>query len=194
MSKTPAPEKSLLFLNNLAGDDLWEYGHQMLPAYEKHAAPLELLRFKRAARGRYNSDGVYVTSVPYSLTGHGPVQLYGFPFLSIDVDPFDVEYPVPVQGLIITEDMRMFDYFMEQDPNFFNIANPRFSRLAWAEGQSLPTVLAVHHAEDHVGDLERLSRLVGLKVSCPIVWHAGKLDGKFLNQAVHAVFAGLKQV
>src|SRR5215813_12698402 len=112
MPKLPAPEKSVLFLNNLAGDDLWEHSHLMMPEYQKFSAPQEMFKYKNAVRGNYNSEGVYVTSLPYTLSGNGNVQLYGFPFLPIDIDPFDLEYPIPVQGLVITEDMRMFDYFM----------------------------------------------------------------------------------
>ena len=193
MPKLPAAEKAILFLNNLAGDDLWEYGNLMMPEYQKYSAPLEFFKYKGASRSGYNSEGVYITSVPYALNGHGKVQLYGFPFLTIDVEPFDVEYSLPIHGLVVTEDMRMFDYFMEQDPNFFNIANSKFSRLAWAQTQNLPTVLAVHHADGYDGDLEALRRLVGMEIFCPVVWHDGELAAVFLHQAVESILTKVRQ-
>lgn len=194
MSRSSAPEKALLFLNNLAGDDWWENGHLMLPEYEKYAAPLELFRFKRASRRRYTSEGVYGTSVPYTQNGYGKIQLYGFPFLAIDVDPFDIDYPLPIQGLVITEDMRMYDHFMERDPRFFNLTGSQHSRLAWAKSHNLPTLLAVHHAEDHYEDLHALSKLVGMELFCPVVWHAGETNPDFLHLAVEALLSEIKQV
>src|ERR1051325_1663110 len=131
MSKSSTSEKAVLFLNNLAGDDLWEYGHEMLPEYRKTHIPHELFKYKQDSKNVNKSSGVYITSAPYNLKGYGNIQLYGFPFLSIAVDPLDIEYPNPIYGLVVTEDMRMFDYFMEQEPGHINTANPQFSRLAW---------------------------------------------------------------
>lgn len=193
MSRLSAPDKALLFLNNLAGDDLWEHGHLMMPEYEKHAAPLELFRYKNAARRRYNSEGVYGTSVPYILNGYETIQIYGFPFLAIDVDPFDIKYPIPIHGLVITQDMRMYDHFMEQEPGFFDLVGSQDSRLAWAKAQNLPTLLAVHHAEDHRGDTQALSRLVGMDVFCPVVWHDGETNPDFLYLAVETLLSEIKQ-
>lgn len=72
----------------------------------------------------YNSDGVYLTTISTS-----EAQLYGFPLMPIDVNPFDVEYPSPIDGIVITQDMRMLDYFIEQDPGFHHTAKPETSRL-----------------------------------------------------------------
>ena len=96
--------------------------------------------------------------------------------------------------MVVTEDMRMFDYFMEQEPGHINTANPQFSRLAWAKAQNLPTVLAVHHAEGYTGDYGKLSTIVGMEIFCPVIWHDGELDADFLNKAVGAIFSEIKQV
>ena len=194
MPKLSTPEKSILFLNNLAGDDLWEYGHQMMPEYQKYSLPLELGCYKDSVKDEYHSAGIHLTAVEYNLSGYGEIQLYGFPFLPISVDPFDIEYRVPVQGLVITEDMRMFDYFLEEDPHFYNTADPQFSRLAWAKSKNLPTILAIHHAEKHQGDLDKLSRLVGMEVFCPVVWHPGAHNPAFLEKTVEIIFSEIKQI
>lgn len=193
MPKSPTSDKAILFLNNLAGDDLWEYGHALMPEYQKTHIPHELLKYRHGAKNAKKSDGVYITSAPYNLTGYGNIQIYGFPFLSLAVDPFDIEYPDPIQGLVVTEDMRMFDYFMEQESGLLNIANPQFSRLAWAKTQNLPTVLAVHHTEGYVGDLDKLSKMMGMEIFCPVIWHEGELNANFLHKAVEAVFSEIKQ-
>ena len=190
----PTSEKSILFLNNLAGDDLWECGHRMLPGYQKFSMPMEFCKYKDSARHAYNSTGIHITSIPHTLSGYGKIRLYGFPFLSIEVNPADLDYPIPLYGLVVTEDMRMFDYFEEQDPDFFNVADPRFSRLAWARSQNLPTLLAVHHAEDFEGDIESISRLVGMEIFCPVLWHSGEQDADFLNKAVEAIFSEIRQI
>jgi hypothetical protein len=194
MPKSSTSEKAVLFLNNLAGDDLWEYGHEMLPEYQKKHIPHGLFKYKPDLRNDYRSDGVYITSAAYHLKGYGDIQIYGFPFLSLAVDPFDIEYPSPIHGLVITEDMRMFDYFIEQEPGLLNVANPQFSRLAWAKAQNLPTVLAVHHAQGYSGDLNKLSTLVGMEIFCPVIWHDEELNADFLNRTVEAVFSEIKQV
>src|SRR4030095_16031854 len=194
MSKLPTSEKSILFLNNLAGDDLWECGHIMLPEYQKFSMPVEFCKYKASAKHAYHSAGIHLTSVPYNLSGYGKIRIYGFPFLSIDVNPSDVEYPVPIHGLVVTEDMRMFDYFEEQDPGFFNVADPRFSRLAWAKSQNIPTLLAVHHAEEYEGDIESISRLVGMEIFCPVLWHHDEPNADFLQKTVEAIFSEIKQV
>jgi hypothetical protein len=194
MLKSSTSEKAVLFLNNLAGDDLWEYGHQMLPEYRKTPIPHELFKYKPGSKKFSKPGGIAITSVPYQLKGYGEIQIYGFPFLSIAVDPFDIEYPSPIYGIVVTEDMRMFDYLMEQEPDFINTANPQFSRLAWAKNQDLPTVLAVHHADDHYGDLEKLSTLVGMDIFCPVIWHDGELSANFLSCAIEAVFSEIKQI
>jgi hypothetical protein len=194
MPKSSTSEKAVLFLNNLAGDDLWEYGHEMLPEYQKTHIPDELFKYKLGSMNAYKANGVHITSAPYNLTGYGCVQLYGFPFLSLSIDPFDIEYPIPIHGLVITEDMRMFDYFMEQEPGLLNVASPQYSRLAWAKTQNLPTVLAVHHADDYAGDLQKLSTMVGMEIFCPVVWQAGEPNSSFLQKAVETVFSEIKQV
>lgn len=180
----PASEKALLFLNNLAGDDLWEYSHLIMPGYEKYATPQEYFPYKESAKKNQSSDGLHITSLPYELRSDGKVQLYGFPFLPFYIDPFEIEYALPIQGLIVTEDMRMFDYFRDQDESFFNIAEPHFSHLAWAKNQNIPTLLAVHHAGVYEGDNEKLSRLVGMELFCPVLWHAGELNLNFLRRCV----------
>lgn len=193
MPKSSTSEKAVLFLNNLAGDDLWEYGHEMLPEYRKTHIPHELFHYKSGVKSSYNSHGIYITSAPYHLSGYGNIQIYGFPFLSLAVDPFDVEYPSSIHGLVITEDMRMFDYFTEQEPGLLNVANPQFSRLAWAKTQNLPTVLAVHHAEGYTGDMNKLRTLVGMEIFCPVIWHDGELNPSFLNRAVAGAFLEIRQ-
>ncbi|MEP6894550.1 MAG: hypothetical protein ABI986_02975, partial [Chloroflexota bacterium] len=99
----------------------------------------------------------------------------------------------PIYGLVVTEDMRMVDYLMEQKPGFNNTANSQYSRLAWAKNQNIPTVLAVHHADGHTGDFDKLTTLVGMEIFCPVVWHKGELDAEFLNKAVETVFSEIKQ-
>jgi hypothetical protein len=193
MPKLSTPEKSILFLNNLAGDDLWEYGHLMVPGYQQHSLPLELGRYKASVQSEYNSAGIHLTSVEHNLSEYGEIQIYGFPFLPISVDPFDIEYRVPVHGLVITEDMRMFDYFADEDPNFYNTADLRFSRLAWAKTKNLPTILAVHHADKYNGDLEKLKRLVGMDLFCPVVWHNGPHSRIFLEKTVEIIFSEITQ-
>ena len=69
----------------------------------------------------------------------------------------------------------------------------QYSRLAWAKNQNVPTVLAVHHADGHTGDFDKLTTLVGMEILCPVVWHKGELDTKFLNKAVETVFSEIKQ-
>jgi hypothetical protein len=192
MLKSSTPEKAVLFLNNLAGDDLWEHGHDMLPEYQRTHIPHELFKYKPGLKNARKS-GVSITSAPYQLKGYGKIQIYGFPFLSIAVDPLDIEYPNPIHGLVITEDMRMFDYLMEQKQGLINTADPHFSRLAWAKNQSLPTVLAVHHADGHSGDFNKLTTLVGMEIFCPVIWHTGELNASFLNKAVETVFSEIKQ-
>jgi len=194
MPKSSTSEKAILFLNNLAGDDLWEYGHELLPEYQKTSLPHELIKYKKGSRNAYKSDGIHLTSASYNLNGYRNIHIYGFPFLSISVDPFDIEYPNPIHGLVITEDMRMFDYFREQEPGLLNTANPQFSRLAWAKNQNLPTVLAVHHADSYTRDIGKLSALVGMEIFCPVVWHEGDLNASFLHSAIEAVFSEIKQV
>ena len=194
MPKSSTSDKAVLFLNNLAGDDLWEHGHKMLPEYQRTHIPHQLFKYKNGSRNAYKSDGVYITSAPYELKGHGIIQLYGFPFLSLSVDPFDIDYPNPIHELVITEDMQMFDYFMEQEPGLLNIANPQFSRLAWAKTQNLPTVLAVHHAESYAGDFSKLSRMMGMEIFCPVVWHEGELNADFLRKAVETVFSEIREI
>ena len=169
-------------MNNMVGDDLWDYGHQLLSRWSKSPIPHELFRYKEVAKESYDSEGVYLTTISTNGT-----QLYGFPFLPIDVDPFDVEYPSPINGIVVTQDMRMLDYFIEQDPNFRHTADPKTSRLAWAKNQGLPTLLAVHHANGRRGDMESLSRLVGMDVLCPVIWHRGKPNSKFFKASIKAL-------
>jgi len=193
MSNSPVANRALLFLNNLAGDDLWEQGHLMLPAYAPYSAPTELFPYKEQSKAKSRSSGLHVMSVPYNLAGHGIIQLYGFPFLPFFVEPFDLEYPLPIQGLVITLDMRLFDYFTDQDPIFSVTADPHFSRLAWAKTQNLPTVLAVHHAGENTGDATKLSRLVGMELFCPVVWHAGEVNPDFLHKCIGAILSSVNQ-
>ncbi len=194
MPSSALPTKAILFLNNIAGDDFWDYGHQMFPSYEKFSAPLEMLRFKDSARAGYNSKGIHLTSVPYPTHRNGAIQLYGFPFLSFQVNPFDLEYPLPIHGVVITEDMRMFDFFMEQGTDFPEKADPRVSRLAWAASQNLPTVLAVHHADGYAGNMAALEKLVGMEISCPVIWHADEPDAAFLQKAVKGLMSEIMEV
>jgi len=179
MTKLAAAEKTILFMNNMAGDDLWDYGHFLMSGWPKPSTPHELFKYKRGARANYNSDGVYLTAISTN-----EAQLYGFPFMPIDIDPFDVEYPSPIDGMVITQDMRMLDYFLEQDPGFHHTARPETSRLAWAKNQGLPTVLAVHHSNGHHGKMERLKRLVGMDVFCPVIWHKGEPNSKFFFNSI----------
>jgi hypothetical protein len=193
MSNSPVANKALLFLNNLAGDDLWEQGHLMLPKYEPYSAPTELFPYKDKVKAASPSGGLHVMSVPYNLLGHGTIQLYGFPFLPFFVEPFTLEYPLPIQGLVITQDMRLFDYFTEQDPIFRVTADPYLSRLAWAKAQNLPTILAVHHAAENAGNTEKLTKLVGMELFCPVVWHRGEVNPDFLQKCVGEVLSVVKQ-
>lgn len=174
-------------MNNMAGDDLWEYGHLIAPGHSEFSIEHELFKFKSTSRAAYNSAGIYLTSFPYIEGKDEQVQLYGFPFLAIDVNPSDIEYPAPLSGLIITQDMRMLDYFVEQDPDFHHEANPETSRLAWAKGQNLPTILAVHHANGHTGNMEGLSKLAGMDIFCPVVWHNGEPGASFFRKAIKAL-------
>jgi hypothetical protein len=105
----------------------------------------------------------------------------------MDIDPSDIEYPDPISGVVVTQDMRMLDYLLEQDQDFHHIANLRTSRLAWASQQNLPVVLAVHHAEKHRGNMQELSRLVGMDVFCPVLWHTGKLNADFFRKAIRSL-------
>jgi hypothetical protein len=189
MTKLARAEKSILCMNNMAGDDLWENGHRILKDCPKSSPPHELFKYKNPSSATYNSKGIYLTSIPYTVGKNEKVHLYGFPFLSIDVDPSDIEYPSPISGIIVTQDMRMFDYLIEQDPNFHLIANSYTNRLAWAKAQSLPTILAVHHTEKHRGNIINLSRLAGMDIFCPVLWHAGEPDSGFFSKAIKAVLA-----
>jgi hypothetical protein len=189
MTKLAETEKSILFMNNMAGDDLWEGGHLLMGDCPKFSPPHKLFKYKRASRAAYNSDGIYFTCIPYSAGKSEKIDLYGFPFLSIDVNPSDIEYPTSLQGLVITQDMRMLDYLLEQDPSFRFIANRHTSRLAWAKSQNLPTVLAVHHAERYRGNIKELNRLTGMDIFCPVLWHTGEPNAGFFSKAVKAVLA-----
>ena len=182
MTKLAVAEKTILFMNNMAGDDLWDYGHLLLSNWPKSSMPHELFKYKRGARANYNSDGVYLTTI--STNGN---QLYGFPFLPIDVDPFDIEYPSPINGIVITQDMRMLDYFVDQDPNFHHVARLQTSRLMWAKDLGLPTILAVHHANGHKGKINNLNRLVGMDVYCPVIWHNGEPNSKFFHNSINSL-------
>jgi hypothetical protein len=182
MTKLVVAEKSILFMNNMAGDDLWEYGHFLMSDYPEDSPPHELIQFKGRAKANNNSNGIHLTSISYD-----GIQLYGFPFLPIDVDPFDIEYPSPISGVVITQDMRMLDYFVEQDPNFHHVARAQTSRLEWAKWQGLPTVLAVNHAYGHKGKLNDLNRLVGMNVFCPVIWHGGEPGVLFFQKAINSL-------
>ena len=182
MTKLAVAEKNILFMNNLAGDDLWEYGHLLISGWGVDEPPDKLFRFKSGRRANYNSNAIYLTSI--SMEG---TQLYGFPFLPIDVDPSDIEYQSPIDGIVITQDMRMLDYFIEQDPNFHHIAKPKTSRLAWAKEQGLPVVLAVHHANGRNGNMADLNRLIGMESFCPVIWHKGEPNAKFFKKAVSSL-------
>ena len=85
------------------------------------------------------------------------------------------------------QDMRMLDYFIEQDPNFHHIAKPNTSRLAWAKEQRLPAVLAVHHANGKKGNMEALTRLAGMEIFCPVIWHKGEPNAKFFTITISAL-------
>jgi len=182
MTKLAIAEKTILFMNNMIGDDLWEYGYLLTSNYSEGSTPHELFQYKRDAKANNNSKGVYLTTITVNDT-----QLYGFPFLPDDIDPFDLEYPSPINGIVVTQDMRMLDYFFEQDPHFYHVANHQTSRLAWAKNQELPCVLAVHHANGYKGDLTSLARLVGMEVFCPAVWHKGEPNSKFFHKAVNSL-------
>lgn len=184
MTKLAQTEKSILFMNNMVGDDLWEGGHLLIKNCPKFSPPHELFKYKSTARVAYNSEGVYLTSIPYAMNRNEKIHLYGFPFLSIDVNPLDIEYPIPVNGVIITQDMQLLDYLVEQDTNFHHIANPHTSRLAWAKDQGLPTLLAVHHADKHRGNIKDLGRLVGMDIFCPVLWHLGEPNADFFHKAI----------
>jgi len=174
-------------MNNMAGDDLWEYGHLIASDHSEFSVTHELFKFKSSARSAYNSEGVYLTSIPYTDGKSERHQLYGFPFLAIDVNPSDLVYPAPLDGLIVTQDMRILDYFIEQDPEFHHTANPETSRLAWANEQNLPTILAVHHANGHKGNIDGLSRLAGMDIFCPVTWHNGEPGASFFHKAIKAL-------
>jgi hypothetical protein len=182
MTKLAIEEKTILFMNDMAGDDLWDYGHLLVAGRSQSSPPHELFNYKRGSTANNNSAGVYLTTI--SVNG---VQLYGFPFLPFEVDPFDVEYPSPINGIVITQDMRMLDYFFEQDPNFYHVADRRTSRLAWAKKQGLPCVLAVHHANGHKGNLMSLTRLVGMEIFCPVIWHNSEPTKKFFHKAIESL-------
>jgi len=193
MTKLPFAEKALLFLNNQAGDDLWEYSHLLVPGSKKYETPQEFFPYKISVKDRQASNGLHVTSFPFDLRSFGKVQLYGFPFLPFYVSPFDIEYALPIQGLVVTEDMRMFDYFLEQDHDFFYLVDPHNSQLAWAKDQNIPTLLAVHHAGPHDGDDEKLSRLVGMELFCPVLWHPGEINQDFLHRCIATMVSELSQ-
>ena len=182
MTKLAIAEKSILFMNNLAGDDLWEYGHLLASDWADNEPPHELFRFKSGRKANHNSDGIYLTSI--SIPG---TKLYGFPFLPVDVDPSDIEFPTSIDGIVVTQDMRMLDYFIEQDPNFHHNAIPKTSRLAWAKEQGTPVVLAVHHANGKKGNMEALNRLAGMEIFCPVIWDKGEPNAKFFTKAINAL-------
>lgn len=184
MTKLAIADTSILFMNNMAGDDLWDYGHFLTSSDAEDSVSHELIQFKRGVKANNNSNGIHLTSIPYE-----GVQLYGFPFLPIDIDPFDLDYPLTVSGIVITQDMRMLDYFIEQDPNFHHIARPQTSRLARAKEQGLPTMLAVHHANGHKGNTDALNRLVGMDVFCPTLWHGGEPGINFFQKAISSLLA-----
>ena len=185
MTNLAQTEKSILFMNNMVGDDLWESGHLLMKGYPKSSPPHELFKYKAASKKTArNSDGIYLTSIPYIMGKADRFRLYGFPFLSIDVDPSEIELPSPVTGVIVTQDMRLLDYLVEQDAKFRHIATPHTSRLAWAKKQGLPTVLAVHHAEKHRGNIKDLGRLAGMDIFCPVLWHLGVPNAEFFRKAI----------
>jgi hypothetical protein len=189
MTKLAQAEKSILFMNNMAGDDLWEGAHLLVKDSPKFEPPHELFKFKSSSRASYNSEGIYLTSIQYSNGISKKLNLYGFPFLPIDVNPSDIEYPTPFDGVIVTQDMRILDYLIEQDQNFRHIPTSHTSRLAWAKGQNLPTVLAVHHAEKHRGSIKDLSRLTGMDIFCPVVWQTGEPTAEFFRKAIKELLA-----
>jgi len=193
MTKLSTPEKALLFLNNQVGDDLWEKSHLLLSGYKKFETPQEFFPYKAPEKNNRPSRGLHIISFPYELRSFSRVQLYGFPFLPFYVDPLDLEYTLPIQGLVITEDMRMFDYFLEQDEDFFNIVDPHNSHLAWAKEQNIPTLLAVHHAGAHDGDDDKLKRLVGMELFCPVLWHPGDINANFLHHCVETMITKITQ-
>ena len=46
MTNLAIAEKIILFMNNLAGDDLWDYGHLMLSGCSEGEVPHELFHNK----------------------------------------------------------------------------------------------------------------------------------------------------
>ena len=187
MNKLAQIEKTILFMNNMAGDDLMERGYLLTNNASESDLPHELFKYKNESSNGHGSNGIYLTSLEYSNGRNEKIHLYGFPFLHMDIDPSDIEYPDPISGVVVTQDMRMLDFFLEQDENFHHITNLHTSRLAWAKQQSLPVVLAVHHAEKHRGNMQELSRLVGMDVFCPVVWHTGKLNADFFRKAIKSL-------
>jgi len=184
MTKLAATERSILFMNNMAGDDLWEQGHLLMGDCSESNPPHKLFKYKSTPKTAHNSKGIYLTHIPYIAENNTKINLYGFPFLSIDVDPFDIEYPTSPEGLIITQDMRMLDFLIEQDSSFRFSANPYSSKLAWAKNQNLPTVLAVHHAKKYRGNIKELNRLIGMETFCPVLWHTGGPNAEFFRNAI----------
>lgn len=187
--KLATAEKSILFMNNIAGDDLWEYGHLLVEDCPKFSTPHELCVYKSASRYKYDSQGLYMTLIPYTMGKNESIQIYGFPFLSFDVDPSDIEYPTPISGIVVTQDMRMLDFFLEEDPDFHHVAKSQTSRLAWAQEQSTPVVLAVHHVNGRRNNMEDLNRLVGMYVSCPVLWHSGKPNEAFFHKTIQLLLS-----
>jgi hypothetical protein len=187
MTKLATREKSILFMNNLAGDDLWEHGHVIVGDCPEFSVPHELFKYKRSSRAAYNSEGIYFTSIPYMAGKNEKVRIYGFPFLPIKVDPSDIEYPNSLYGLVVTQDMRMLDYLTEQGPNFHPVANSHAGRLTWAKNQNIPTILAVHHAEKHKGNTKGLSQLVGMDIFCPVFWHTDEPNADFFRKSIKAL-------
>ena len=194
MTTLAIPQNAILFLNNLAGDDLWEYGHLILPGRDQHTVPLELLKYKDNAKNAYNPDGVYVTSISHTVDSVWKVQIYGFPFLPVEIDPFDIEYPISIQGIVITEDLSMYDYFREHEPHYFEITNPQTSRLTWAKAHNLPVVFAVHHSSGHKKDTGELAKLIGMEVFCPVIWCHEEPNVEFFQQAIEAIENKVKNI
>ena len=182
MTKLAIAEKTILFINNFVGDDLWEFGHHLISGSLKGELPHELMHYKNGSKARYNSDGIYVTSI----TAQG-LQLYGFPFMPDNVEPFDVDFPSSIDGIVITQDMRMLDFFVQQDPGFHHTANPCLSKLAWAKGKNIPVVLAVHHVTGFRVNTADLDRLIGMETYCPVIWHRGNPNASFFKKAIKAL-------